>query len=69
MTKEIKFKSKSWIDAFGSKFAKASGGVFNWATTQLSASLVLPFHAFFFAGIVGAGLRLPIYWVVVMIVR
>jgi len=53
-TKEIKFKSKSWIDAFGSKFAKASGGVFNWVTTQLSASLTMPFHAFFFAGVVGA---------------
>jgi len=26
--KEIKFKSKSWIDAFGSKFAKSTGGVF-----------------------------------------
>lgn len=53
-TKEIKFKSKSWIDAFGSKFAKASGGAFNWTSAQLSAALVMPFHAFFFAGIIGA---------------
>ncbi len=52
-TKEIKFKSKSWIDAFGSKFAKASGGAFNWTSGQLAASLVMPFHAFFFAGIIG----------------
>ncbi len=52
-TKEIKFKSKSWIDAFGSKFAKASGGAFNWTSAQLATSLVMPFHAFFFAGIVG----------------
>ncbi len=51
--KEIKFKSKSWIDAFGSKFAKTSGSVFNWFTTQLSASALMPLHAFFFAGIVG----------------
>jgi ATP:ADP antiporter, AAA family len=33
--KEIKFKSKSWIDAFGSKFGKTSGATFtmfaNWA--------------------------------------
>jgi len=53
-TKEIKFKSKSWIDAFGSKFAKASGGAFNWTSSQLAASFVMPFHAFFFAGIIGA---------------
>lgn len=53
-TKEIKFKSKSWIDAFGSKFAKASGGAFNWTSSQLAATLVMPFHAFFFAGIIGA---------------
>jgi AAA family ATP:ADP antiporter len=43
-TKEIKFKSKSWIDAFGSKFAKSSGSLFNelsksWASTSLAPAL------------------------------
>ncbi|HRN78001.1 MAG TPA: Npt1/Npt2 family nucleotide transporter [Candidatus Dependentiae bacterium] len=51
--KEIKFKSKSWIDAFGSKFAKTSGSAFNWATTQVSVSMYMPLHSFFFAGVVG----------------
>jgi ATP:ADP antiporter, AAA family len=50
--KDIKFKSKSWIDAFGSKFAKTSGSVFNWFTTQLGAAALMPLHAFFFAGII-----------------
>ncbi len=33
--KDIKFKSKSWIDAFGSKFAKAFGSGFNIISTQV----------------------------------
>jgi AAA family ATP:ADP antiporter len=52
-TKEIKFKSKSWIDAFGSKFAKASGSAFNSISSYLSVGMIMPFHAFFFAGIIG----------------
>ncbi len=51
--KEIKFKSKSWIDAFGSKFAKTSGSAFNWVTTQFSTQALMPLHSFFFAGIIG----------------
>ena len=51
--KEIKFKSKSWIDAFGSKFAKTSGSAFNIFSTGLESSLFLPLHSFFFAFIVG----------------
>jgi AAA family ATP:ADP antiporter len=51
--KEIKFKSKSWIDAFGSKFAKGGGSLFNILVTHLRASLFLPAHAFFFALAVG----------------
>lgn len=50
--KEIKFKSKSWIDAFGSKFAKAAGSMFNLFGSKLGASLMLPAYSFFFAGIV-----------------
>ncbi|MGB8367345.1 MAG: hypothetical protein WCD44_03210, partial [Candidatus Babeliales bacterium] len=51
--KEIKFKSKSWIDAFGSKFAKTSGSTFNIISTNLGPSLFLPLHSFFFAFIIG----------------
>lgn len=51
--KEIKFKSKSWIDAFGSKFAKTSGSAFNIISTSLGSSLFLPIHSFFFAFIIG----------------
>ena len=51
--KEIKFKSKSWIDAFGSKFAKTAGSMFNVFASKMGASLLLPVYSFFFAGIVG----------------
>jgi AAA family ATP:ADP antiporter len=51
--KEIKFKSKSWIDAFGTKFAKTSGSVFNRYAATFGASMMLPLHSFFFAGLVG----------------
>lgn len=51
--KEIKFKSKSWIDAFGSKFAKASGSTFNHFSAGLGSALFLPAHAFLFASLVG----------------
>ena len=50
--KAIKFKSKSWIDAFGSKFAKAGGSVFNIFVSHLGPSLTAPAHSFFFAGMV-----------------
>jgi len=50
--KEIKFKSKSWVDAFGSKFAKTSGSFFNIVVFKLGESMVLPAYSFFFAGIV-----------------
>lgn len=50
--KAIKFKSKSWIDAFGSKFAKAGGSTFNIFVSHLGPALSLPAHSFFFAGVV-----------------
>lgn len=53
-TKEIKFKSKSWIDAFGSKFAKTAGSVFNYLTVSLSSAMFVPALSFFFAGLVGS---------------
>lgn len=50
--KAIKFKSKSWIDAFGSKFAKSSGSTFNIFASKLGPAMVVPVHSFFFSGIV-----------------
>lgn len=52
--KEIKFKSKSWIDAFGSKFAKSAGQGFNVFAERLGPILFMPAHSFFFAVIIGA---------------
>lgn len=49
--KEIKFKSKSWIDAFGGKFAKLSGQGFNVLATNIA--LVGPMYGAFFAAIIG----------------
>jgi AAA family ATP:ADP antiporter len=51
--KEIKFKSKSWIDAFGSKFAKSTGQGFNVAAEMLGPSLFLTAHSFFFTALIG----------------
>lgn len=50
--KEIKFKSKSWIDAFGSKFAKTTGSMFNLLAEKVGAAFMVPVYSFFFAGIV-----------------
>lgn len=35
-TKDIKFKAKTWTDAFGSRIAKTSGSMFNLAMNSLS---------------------------------
>ncbi len=51
--KEIKFKSKSWIDAFGSKFAKSSGASFNLFAEWLGPALFVPAHAIFFVAAIG----------------
>jgi len=51
--KEIKFKSKSWVDAFGSKFAKTTGSTFNVFAECLGETLMFGAYSIFFAGIVG----------------
>jgi AAA family ATP:ADP antiporter len=51
--KEIKFKSKSWIDAFGSKISKSAGSMFNVLASKMGASFMLPMHSFFFATVIG----------------
>ena len=52
--KEIKFKSRSWIDAFGSKIARTGGSGFNYFAATVGSTLILPIHAFFFAFVIGA---------------
>jgi AAA family ATP:ADP antiporter len=51
--KEIKFKSKSWIDAFGTKFAKTSGSSFNIFVEYLGTSFIFIAYSGFFALIIG----------------
>jgi len=51
--KEIQFKSKSWIDAYGTKLAKLNGSVFNDIATYMGPALRMPLHSFFFAFIIG----------------
>lgn len=47
--KEVQFKSKSWIDGFGTKFAKSFAAFFNSQTDGLSDSVRLTFQAAFFS--------------------
>lgn len=56
--KDIKFKSKSWIDAFGSKFAKMVGGIFNMIAARViehsGEAVYLMLQNSFFAVLIGA---------------
>lgn len=52
-TRDMRFKSKSWIDAFGSKFAKAAGSFYNVFINVLSPSMAGTANATFFALIIG----------------
>lgn len=51
--KDIKYKSRSWIDVFGGKFARATGSIFNQTIVRLGDSLALTAQSFFFAGVIG----------------
>jgi AAA family ATP:ADP antiporter len=51
-TKEVKFKSKSWIDAFGAKVAKGCGAFYNVATAGFAESLASIVHMGFFGVII-----------------
>ncbi len=48
---EIRFKSKSWIDVFGSRFAKSFGSYYNIFTATLAESVLFAAHSVFFATI------------------
>ena len=50
--KEIKFKSKSWIDAFGTKFSKTGGSTFNVFAKYLGQNLIFTAYSLFFAGVI-----------------
>lgn len=47
-TKEMKFKSKSWIDAFGAKIAKGFGAQYIMFTLWIADSMVMFSNAIFF---------------------
>lgn len=52
--KDIKFKSKSWIDSFGSRFGKGVGSTFVVFAEAAGPALFLTLHSIFFAAIIGA---------------
>lgn len=47
--KDMKFKSKSWIDAFGSKLSKGTGSAINLATQLIGETLFFPVHIVIFS--------------------
>lgn len=51
--KDIKFKSKSWIDAFGSKFARSFGSTFNIISDLTGPVLQFLFHGSMFIFVIG----------------
>ncbi|MCL5876150.1 MAG: hypothetical protein M1114_06805 [Candidatus Dependentiae bacterium] len=51
--KDVQFKSKSWIDAFGSKIAKSIGSAFNGVTASLSIAAFGAVQSVFFTMIIG----------------
>ena len=51
-SRDMRFKSKSWIDAFGVKFAKASGSTYNFLVFSMAASLVDTANAIFFVVVI-----------------
>jgi ATP:ADP antiporter, AAA family len=50
--KEVQFKSKSWIDGFGTKFAKTCASSFNMYTDGLVGSVLLSVQTTFFSIVV-----------------
>lgn len=50
--KDMKFKSKSWIDTFGKKFARGAGSSFNILAKSVGGAVTSNIHGIFFTGIV-----------------
>ena len=53
-TKAMKFKSKSWIDGFGSKLSKGVGSGYNYIMIHLAASSVFMINLAFFSIVIAA---------------
>ncbi len=52
-TKSVKFKSKSWIDSFGTKFAKSIGATYSGISGNLIGTAALLSNSIFFAAVIG----------------
>jgi AAA family ATP:ADP antiporter len=52
--KEMKFKSKSWIDAFGSRFAKGTGSCFVLIARKAGETLFFTVYGIFFSVLIMA---------------
>lgn len=50
--KDMKFKSKSWIDTFGKKFARGAGSSFNILASSVGGVVTGSIHGMFFGGII-----------------
>jgi AAA family ATP:ADP antiporter len=50
--KEINFKTRSWIDSFGSKFSKTAASVFNILASDVGSALFFAVYASFFTGVI-----------------
>ncbi|MBT3828137.1 hypothetical protein HOL34_00065 [bacterium] len=50
--KDVKFKAKSWVDTFGTKFARAGGSAFNVYTVAMTGMAFVSVHAIFYVVIV-----------------
>jgi AAA family ATP:ADP antiporter len=50
--KEVKFKSKSWIDAFGSKMARTFGSSFNILIDKIGSTMHFSLNGLMFLGII-----------------
>lgn len=51
--KDMKFKSKSWIDTFGKKFARGAGSSFNIVASSMGGAITGGIHGVFFGSIIG----------------
>lgn len=52
--KEIKFKSKSWIDTFGSKFGRSASSFFRMGINMVGQASYFPIHLAFFTVVSGS---------------
>ncbi|MGB8467585.1 MAG: Npt1/Npt2 family nucleotide transporter [Candidatus Babeliales bacterium] len=55
-TKDVRFKSKSWVDAFGSKFARGMGSIINLLSDAVGQGWYFVFHGTIFGVLIGAWL-------------